>query len=245
MCTNFIPAARFEFLEHWLGSMAPLSGEIAHRSHALRWPEETFPSYPAPILVGTERGAELRVAQFGLVPAWAKDAQHARELSRFTYNARSETAAIKPSFRQAWVSRQWALVPMESFFEPCWEDAATHAGRAVRWKISMADGGAFAVAGLWERWIDPVCAESIESFTLLTINADAHSLMNRMHRRGEEKRMPVIVSPESYSQWLAATPPQASKLMQAFPAELMRGKPAPLARQGTVPRSSPENLSLF
>lgn len=248
MCTNFIPSARVDFLEQRLGPVTP-----APRG-GVPWPAETFPGYAAPIVVRSGRdGVALQVAQFGLVPPWSKDAEHARELSRGTYNARSETAAIKPSFRHAWAARQWALVPMECFFDPCWEDAAAHGGRAVRWRMSMPDGQPFAVAGLWERWTDKASGEQADSFTLLTVNADSHPLMGRMHRPGDEKRMPVIVPPGRYADWLDASPQQAMEFMQCFPAEQMQGEPAPVSRavQGRRPAqrsdgaAPPENLSLF
>lgn len=248
MCTNFIPSARVDFLEQRLGPVASLPVGAAS------WPAETFPGYATPVVVRSGQGSvALQVAQFGLMPAWSKDAQHARELSRGTYNARSETAAIKPSFRHAWAGRQWALVPMECFFDPCWEDAAANGGRAVRWRMSMPDGEPFAVAGLWERWTDKASGEQADSFTLLTVNADGHPLMGRMHRPGDEKRMPVIVPPGRYADWLDASPQQVMEFMQCFPAQEMRGEPAPLERATKTPRAvprsdsppPPENLSLF
>jgi len=247
MCTNFIPSARVDFLEQRLGPLASVS------PNASAWPAETFPGYAAPVVVRAGQGATLQVAQFGLVPPWSKDAQHARELARGTYNARSETVSAKPSFRHAWANRQWALVPMECFFEPCWEDAAAHGGRAVRWRMSMPHGQPFAVAGLWERWTDKASGEQADSLTLLTVNADGHPLMGRMHRQGDEKRMPVIVPPDRYADWLQASPQQAMDFMQQFPAEQMRGEPAPVARVAKAPRPvpgsdstpPPENLSLF
>lgn len=245
MCTNFIPSARVDFLEQRLGPLAALKPQEITDPGEASWPAETFPGYAAPVVVRAGQGAALRVARFGLVPPWSKDAQHARELSRGTYNARSETAAVKPSFRHAWAARQWALVPMACFFEPCWEDAPTHSGRPVRWKLSLQDGQPFAVAGLWERWGDPAGGEQSDSFTLLTVNADSHPLMNRMHRPGDEKRMPVIVPAASYAGWLQAGPQGAQAFMQPFPAEQMRGEPSPLARAGNPSAPAPHNLSLF
>ena len=247
MCTNYIPSARVDFLAQRLGPVAPAPAGGAP------WPAETFPGYAAPVVVRAGQGAALHVAQFGLMPPWSRDAQHARELARGTYNARSETASIKPSFRHAWAARQWALVPMECFFDPCWEDAAAHGGRAVRWRMSMPHGQPFAVAGLWERWTDKASGEQADSFTLLTVNADGHPLMGRMHRPGDEKRMPVIVPPGRYADWLDASPQQAMEFMQCFPAEQMCGEPAPVVRATQAPRLAssgdrpppPENLSLF
>jgi putative SOS response-associated peptidase YedK len=76
-------------------------------------------------------------AKFGLIPSWAKD----EKIARYTYNARSETAAEKPSYRTAWRQRQYGLVLGDNFYEPGYES-----GRAVRWKIELASGDPFAIA---------------------------------------------------------------------------------------------------
>lgn len=232
MCTNYTPSTRHEITASRLGVLQ-LPPE--------KWPDEVYPGYLAPVLTrGTGDALQCQVARFGLVPHWCKDAKQALDISRKTYNARSETAAQKPSFRSAWHKRQWALAPMSRFFEPCWEDSAANGGRAVRWQIGLTHGAPFAVAGLWEQWLGGG-GEAISSFTLLTVNADGHALMGRMHRPGDEKRMPVILLPEQYGQWLNATPQTAMGMLQRFGAEQLSGKPCPAA--STV--STPQNLSLF
>ncbi|MBX9834450.1 MAG: SOS response-associated peptidase [Burkholderiaceae bacterium] len=239
MCTNYVPSAKAAYLEARLGELAV--PDVA----ALTPSAEVYPGYSAPVVLrrgGTnERSAALRLAQFGLVPHWCTDAAQARDISRKTYNARSETAASKPSFRTAWAARQWVLVPMQCFFEPSWEDAAVNGGRPTRWRIARADGQPFAVAGLWDRWTDPTTGGVQGSFTVLTVNADGHAVMGRMHRPDEEKRMPVIVPPAHYADWLQASPQQAVELMRAAPAEDLVAAAAPLDRAAPVE----PNLSLF
>ena len=234
MCTNFVPAPHVDFLSLRLGPLDLVGGT----------PPETFPGYQAPVALRRHGGgaslAALRPAQFGLVPHWCTDAKQARDISRKTYNARSETAASKPSYRSAWAARQWVLVPMTCFFEPCWEDAADHGGRPVRWRIEQADGAPFAVAGLWDRWTDPATGDLLGSFTILTVNADGHGVMGRMHRPDEEKRMPAIVPPEHYADWLQATPQNAMAYLQAAPASSLRAEAAPLP--GTPPRAHTPGL---
>jgi putative SOS response-associated peptidase YedK len=240
MCTNYTPTARVRLKAMQMGvEHLPVSD----------WPPEIFPGYEAPIIVAAgQNGAQCLLAKFGLMPRWSKDAKHAAELARGTYNSRSETAAIKPSFRSPWRESQFALAPMENFYEPCWET-----GQAVRWAVSRADGEPFAVAALWERWTDPDGGEIVHSFSLLTVNADGHPLMGRLHRPGDEKRMPVIVSPEHYGDWLHAKPNAAMAWMQTTAAEQLRGEAAPRASlrkarpKPTPAPSAPEdlNLSLF
>jgi putative SOS response-associated peptidase YedK len=239
MCTNYVPSAKAAYLEARLGKLTV--PDVA----ALAPLAEVYPGYSAPVVLrrggASDRLAALRLAQFGLVPHWCADAAQARDISRKTYNARSETAASKPSFRTAWAARQWVLVPMQCFFEPSWEDAAAHGGRPTRWRITRADGQPFAVAGLWDRWCDPATGNVQGSFTVLTVNADGHAVMGRMHRPDEEKRMPVIVPPARYADWLQASPQQAVDFMRAAPAEDLVAAAAPLER------AAPElpNLSLF
>ena len=135
------------------------------------------------------------LAKFGLIPAWAKD----DKIARHTYNARSETASQKPSFRSAWRNRQFALVLCDNFYEPSYES-----GKAVRWKIELADRQPFGIACLWDRWTDPSSGELIVSFSMLTVNADEHPVMKQFHKPGDEKRTPVIISAEYHAAWLGA-----------------------------------------
>jgi putative SOS response-associated peptidase YedK len=233
MCTNFVPSVRQEIAEMAPGLVLP----------AQSWPAETYPGYAAPILTrGVGSALQCTLARFGLMPHWCRDAAQAEGMARKTYNARSETAAEKPSYRNPWHQRQWAVVPMQSYFEPCWEDAHLHGGRAVRWQMALADGQPFGAAGLWDAWVNPQDGEVLHSFTLLTVNADGHAVMGRMHKPGEEKRMPVLLAPAQFAGWLLATPANAASWMQAWPAHDMVAAPAPRA-VSTQPEL--RNLSLF
>ena len=237
MCTNYTPSSRDRFAASRLGT-AILPTQA--------WPVETFPGFEAPIVIRAGEAGQgsvtpmAQLARFGLVPRWCKDAPNAIALARRTYNARQETAFEKPSYRGPWRDQQWALVPMDNYFEPCWEDSARHGGRPVRWRLSSADGAPFAVAALWEHWVDPAGGD-ITSFTLLTVNADDHPVAGRMHRPGDEKRMPVIIAPDDYGNWLNATPAQAKAFMRCAANDALVGEPAPMSRQG---KTDP-NLSLF
>ncbi|MBX9348693.1 SOS response-associated peptidase [Chromobacterium vaccinii] len=93
-------------------------------------------------------------------------------------NARAETIGEKPAYKGAWRRSQLCLVPMQAFFEPCYET-----GKAIRTRISLASGEPFAVAGMWREWQEPDGGVS-HAFTQITINADDHALMRRMHKPG-------------------------------------------------------------
>ena len=126
---------------------------------------------------------ELVTLKWGLVPVWAKDASIGNRLA----NARAETVSEKPSFRHAFKSQR-CLVVADGFYE--WQQTD---GRKQPYYVTLKDGGPFGMAGLWERWGKGETA--IESCTIIT--TDANSLMQPIH-----DRMPVIVPPEKYRQWL-------------------------------------------
>jgi putative SOS response-associated peptidase YedK len=211
MCTNYRPTAR-DHLRAQMGAEPPGGEYVA----------EAWPGYRAPIVrLAPGGGRECLLAGFGLIPPWAKDAK----ISRSTYNARSETVAEKPSFRNAWRRGQFCLVPMDAFFEPCYES-----GKAVRWRIARADGRPMAAAGIWERWVAPATGEALHTFSMLTVNADGHPVMGRMHGAGEEKRSIVPLEESSFEAWCTAGPREAAELLCPPPPGLLVAEASPLER---------------
>lgn len=221
MCVNFTPANPT--------ALQRMTG----RAPAAEYVPETFPGYAAPIIRAGSGGdqGELRVdlAAFGLIPGWSKD----RLIGRRTYNARSETVAEKPSFRTAWRKQQFCLVPMERFFEPCWET-----GKSVRWSIHRQDKEPFTVAAIWDSWTNRATGEIVESFSMLTINADGHPVMGRFHRPGDEKRSLVVVPPDAWNNWLRATALQPVELLVDMPVAEFEAAPTatttPLPHQASL-----------
>ncbi len=170
---------------------------------------------------------EALLGSFGLIPHWAKDPKIARQ----TYNARSETVAEKPSFRDAWKRAQHCIIPLQSFFEPDWRS-----GKAVPTRITLAGEEPMGVAGLWAQWRSPR-GEIVHSFTMLTINAAAHPLMRNFHKPQDEKRMIVGLPPARYDDWLQASASERGDFLQAWPAlEWQAAEP---------PNTLPQALSLF
>lgn len=155
---------------------------------------------------------EALVGLFGLVPHWAPDTK----IARCTYNARSETVASKPSFREAWQRAQHCIIPAEAFYEPDWRS-----GKAIPTRIARADGEPMGLAGLWSAWISPQ-GEVIYSYTLLTIHASAHPLMHLFHKPTDEKRMVVILQPEQYAPWLQAQAAHSMAFLRPYPAQLLQ-----------------------
>lgn len=222
MCINFMPPNPCQLASHF---NLP-AGDLL-------WPDECWQDYLAPIIVKGRHGeAVLQLASYGMVPK-----RHQPPGVRIsTMNARAETIGELFNYRRAWQQQSLCLVPMQYFYEPCYES-----GRAERWQIGMADGSPFAVAGLWRAWSEPDGSIS-HTFTQITINADHHLLMKRMHRPGDEKRTLVIVPPDQYMHWLnCANPEQARSFLTHYPAELMTATPAPLKPK----EAAPEQGSLF
>lgn len=140
---------------------------------------------------------------FGLVPPWSPDTK----ITRLTYNARSETVAAKPSFREAWRRAQHCIIPAEAIFEPDWRS-----GKPVPAHISRVDGEPMGIAGLWSLWKTPQ-GEPLYSYTMLTVSASHHPLMRQFHKPGEEKRRVVVVPPDRYEDWLTVRPEQSLALL--------------------------------
>ena len=168
-------------------------------------------------VITNERPKELAWHRWGLIPFWAKEAKIGYRM----INARSETAAEKPSFRAAFRSRR-CLVPASGFFE--WR----RRGKEKRpIYISLRDRPLFAFAGLWEVWRNPE-GEFVPSVTILT--TVANRFMADIHLR-----MPVILQPEDHETWLnpadrdehqALLRPCAPELMQAWPVSTVVNRPA-------------------
>jgi putative SOS response-associated peptidase YedK len=149
--------------------------------------------------------------QFGLIPHWATDTT----IARHTYNARSETVATKPSFRDAWKHGQRCIVPAEAFYEPDWRS-----GKAVPTRIARADGEPMGIAGLWSWWKSPK-GEVVHSYAMLTINANDHRLMNQFHKPTDEKRMVVILPEKAYQDWLEAPLNRVNEFLLPCPADAL------------------------
>lgn len=204
MCVNFTPPTHRQLLSHFGIDAA-----------GLEWKPDTWQDYGAPIIVA----GGLMLASYGFIPK----AHLPPGVRLTTMNARAESIGEKPTYKGAWRRCQLCLVPMQAFFEPCYET-----GRAVRTRISLADGEPFAVAGMWREWQEPEGGVS-HAFTQITINADQHPLMKRMHKPGDEKRSLVVLPRERYGDWLACREPELARAMLApFPAELMQAAPAPV-----------------
>jgi putative SOS response-associated peptidase YedK len=165
------------------------------------------PSQMIPVVRLTMQGRELAFLKWGLIPSWTKDPAIGARL----INARAETIADKPAFRNAY-RRHRCLVPADSFYE--WKAIGK---RKQPYCIGMADHTVFGMAGLWEHWLNPA-GERIETVTIITTNAN--ELVGQVH-----DRMPLIIQPDDYAAWLDSSNPKGGELLKPFPSGLMRYYP--------------------
>jgi len=134
----------------------------------------------------------VMLSQWGLIPSWAGDRKSAEQIRKGTYNARSESLGVKPSFKGP-LRQGRCLVIAHGFFE--WQLVN---GIRVPWYIRLKENTPFAFAGLCDTWEDPETGSRTHTFTIIT--AAANPLMEKIHNT--KKRMPVILRPENEEAWV-------------------------------------------
>lgn len=153
-------------------SMSKTAVEIANRFDVLF--EEAFgPVYhangfahPRWPVVTSEKPRSVQLYQWGLVPRWIKTREDALRIQNNTLNARSETVFEKPSFKFSVFTKR-CLVPVTGFFE--WR---TVKGKKYPYFITQKDGACFALAGIYENWIDAASGGRFDSFSILTAGCE-------------------------------------------------------------------------
>ena len=153
---------------------------------------------------------EVVMLRWGLIPSWAKDLAIGMKL----INARAETVDERPSFRKSFRQRR-CLVLADGFYEWRKEKRAKQP-----YYIRMKDERPFAFAGLWECWTNPE-GKVVESCALMT--TEPNELMTPIHNR-----MPVIIDPDCYGEWLNPMQQEVTKLnalLGPYPAEDMIAYP--------------------
>ena len=231
MCNHYSTLKDAELVRRQFGVPLP-AGE---------WKTDVYPGDCAPIIRRAHSGPagqadepgqrEAVLARFGLIPWFAKS----EKLAYSTMNARTETAATTASYRRPFRQRQWCIVPAQRFFEPYYDLDAWNAGarKSQRHAIARADGESLGIAGLWESWQrsaqDP---DPLVSFTLLTLNADAHPLLQRFHKpfneagQPNEKRTIALLREADFDVWLGTSPAEAPRFYGTFEVQELVAGPA-------------------
>jgi putative SOS response-associated peptidase YedK len=167
------------------------------------------PTQPIPIVRMVEGKRQFALVRWGLLPSWVKDPKGFSLL----INARGESAADKPAFRNA-MKRRRCLIPADGFYE--WQEAG---GKKRPYVVRPKAGGPIAFAGLWECWMGPN-GEEMETAAIVT--TDANHTLGAIHHR-----MPVILAPDAFDFWLdcanvdattaaAVIAPAPERLMEAY-----------------------------
>ena len=178
------------------------------------------PTQDAVVAVQASGDVRLEEMRWGMIPPWARDKSIGAKLA----NARAETVDEKPSFRQPFRRRR-CLLPVDGYYE--WE---SRPGGKQPVYYSMRDGDLFCLAGLWETWtpreqtdkpelpgLGQAQAETLCTFTVITTTP------NRLAKRVHD-RMPVIVHPADYGNWLSPESKAADlkRLLRPFDDEPMQ-----------------------
>ena len=100
-------------------------------------------------------------------------------------------------------------------------------GKAIRWLIKRADTQPIAVPSIWERFIDRETGEVIFSFSMLTVNAYGHPIMQHFHKPEDEKRSIIVLDDANYQPWLNASHEQARRLLKVAPDYFLLSEAAP------------------
>lgn len=196
-------------------TLATPTQKLAESFSGFEVPAELPPRYNVaptqPIAVVANNGQhKVEFFQWGLIPSWAKDPKIGNQM----INARAETLGEKPAFRNAYKRRR-CLVLADGFYE--WRKEED--GAKTPMYIRLASGDPFAFAGLWEMW--QTAEDTILSCTIIT--TDPNDLMAQIHNR-----MPVILPPAAYEQWLDPAerrPDDLQGLLHPYPTELMTAYP--------------------
>lgn len=202
------------------------------------------PTQPVLAIRATDEGKRALVPlRWGLIPAWSKGPDHRYSM----INARAETVATKPAYRNAFKHRR-CLILTEGFYE--WKEEQ---GKKTPFLIHRQDQAPFAMAGLWEQWREREQREqwrqrgqgehgqeeeppTIESCTIIVTEANA--LVRDIH-----DRMPVILAPEDFAAWLDLAN-QGTDELQALlrPASPEQWTMHPVSRQVNNPRNEGPGL---
>lgn len=157
------------------------------------------PGTDIPVIRHSPEGKRvLHLLRWGLVPHWGKDPSIGAKLN----NARGESVAEKPSFRDAFKRRR-CLIPMSGFFE--WKAE----GKIKQpYYFSLKSGEPMGMGGLWESWKAPD-GGILRSVCVVTTSPNA--VMESIH-----DRMPVIVAPENWQLWLSGMPENVAEMVAPY-----------------------------
>jgi putative SOS response-associated peptidase YedK len=194
-----------------------------------------LPELPA---ICSEDPCTVRLLKWGLIPSWVKTKEDAEEIRYKTFNARSESIESKPSFSSSFKSKR-CIIPVKGFFE--WQ----HVGNTkIPWYIYSSDDEIFALAGLFNDWVETRTGEVISTFTIIT--TDANEMMAEIHN--SKRRMPAILSRSDEKKWIdiSTTLSETSEMLKPCPSKILKAHTiSPLINFRNTNRNTPELIRPF
>lgn len=194
MCGRYSLTFIFEGLAEVFNAIMAGLGEVPPRYNVA-------PTQIMPIVMQEQGQNQLRLMRWGLIPAWSKD----QSIGSRLINARRESLAEKPAFKQA-LARRRCLVPADGYYE--WQAIPGQRSKQP-YRIVVPSRPVFAMAGLWETWGNE--QDKLYSFTIITTEAGKEVA-------GIHERMPLILQPGQEEEWLRG--PRSGQRMDDFLAAL-------------------------
>ena len=195
------------------------------------WDYNVAPTSMQPIIRNNRDTGERELVslRWGLIPFFTKALTDVKGIS--TINARAETVAKSPTYREPFKKRR-CLVPASGFYE--WKRLDPK--NRQPFAFDLANGKMMGFAGLWDAWKDPANGQWLQTFTIIT--TEANELMAPVH-----DRMPVILHPSNFDRWLdrGETDRPPFDLLRPFPADEMEAHEAN-KDVGNVRNNGPELL---
>ncbi|KWZ34749.1 SOS response-associated peptidase family protein [Burkholderia anthina] len=197
------------------------------------WKPEIYQDYDAPIVASIDGQFKPLISGFGFWPRALQKAnvERAKEqgrkppVMRSTMNVRDDNLGKSPLYGPTWRGGRRCLVPARFIVEPSYPEAYQDekgkwvTGPCVWQRISVVDRPTMCVAGIWRTLKEPD-GRPHHVMAMITVNADGHRVMSRMHKPDDEKRSVVILRPDDWEEWLTTPNTEAARAMlQLYPAE--------------------------
>ncbi|MGT0246642.1 SOS response-associated peptidase family protein [Burkholderia pyrrocinia] len=203
------------------------------------WKPEIYQDYDAPIVGYVDGQFKPLIAGFGFVPRAvqkerieaAKAAGKKPDIMRTLMNVRDDNVGKSRLFAPTWRAGGRCLIPAKYVVEPSYPDA--YQGNDGKWvlgpcvwqRIGVVDRPTMCVAGIWQA-VRRRDGTDVNAMAMLTVNADGHPLMSRMHKPADEKRSVVILRANDWEEWLTTSNIEAARAMlQLYPADEMVAEP--------------------
>jgi putative SOS response-associated peptidase YedK len=184
MCFNISITKFTEYLEKRFKARLKESYKPVFHASAFTYPK-------LPIITNTDNN-NIQLFNWGLIPFWVKNKEFADKIKTGTFNAKAETIFEKPSFKNS-INKKRCLVLVDGFYE--WHE---YNNKKYPFYIKLKNNEAFALAGIWDTWINTETGEKNNTFSIITTTAN--ELIEKIHNT--KKRMPIILKKEDESKWV-------------------------------------------